>query len=506
MILKRKEENKDFAREFSEAPGLVGRAVSLTVSGESANIFLKFWKGVMGLMNTMETERMIDLKNLFFRVLKRWRLLLVLLVLGLLLGAAFKFVQGRIGAKSSPEAEKAYEDQVKEYEIQKANCEWAVKDARDSLEAYQDYLDHSVLSKLDPYNIPTTEARLIISASAVDESSPNAPSVLTNGIRYILYNLDSALKSTDCFAKLSGLTGTEERFLRELITFTPATASNTLDITVYYSDLETAQKILDALLDYADDASKDLKLEGIASYKVAAIKSYSGMSVSSTVNTAKTNLSKNLTTLKTNLTTAETALKALVSPKASGRGASLRDMMKFALLFGAAFFLLGIVLVALKVLFPYKVLSSEDAEHSFRLPVFTTYGSISAKHNTRFDKWIRRHLEGKTSGLDTDAHSAILKVASEAALQDTDVLFLVGTEDDGAMDKILESLKKTLSGKEVKLTKGVLSDPSLLGTIPGGSSALLLEKLEKSTYAGIVSELNYLKGRDVSVKGLVLFE
>ena len=71
---------------------------------------------------------------------------------------------------------------------------------------------------------------------------------------------------------------------------------------------------------------------------------------------------------------------------------------------------------------------------------------------------------------------------------------------------IRESLEKAFSGKEVKLTKGVLSDPGLLGTVPGGSSVLLLEKLEKSTYAGIVSELNYLKGRDVSVKGLVLFE
>ena len=115
-------------------------------------------------MNTMETERTVNLRNLFFRVLKRWRLLLVLLVLGLLLGAAFKYVQGRLGAKSSPEAEKEYEAQVKEYEVQKANCEWAVKDARESLDAYQNYLDQSVLARLDPYNVPTAEARLIVSA------------------------------------------------------------------------------------------------------------------------------------------------------------------------------------------------------------------------------------------------------------------------------------------------------------------------------------------------------
>ena len=79
-------------------------------------------------------------------------------------------------------------------------------------------------------------------------------------------------------------------------------------------------------------------------------------------------------------------------------------------------------------------------------------------------------------------------------------------EREKTIEQAARSLEKAFSGKEVKLTKGVLSDPGLLGTVPGGSSVLLLEKLEKSTYAGIVSELNYLKGRDVAVKGLVLFE
>ena len=355
--------------------------------------------------------------------------------------------------------------------------------------------------------MPTAEARLIVSASAVDETSTNASSILSNGIRYILYHLDGSLRSSDCFSKLSALSGTEERFLRELVTFIPASSSNTLDITVYYSDQDTAQRIMGALLDYSDEASKGLKPEGIASYKVDTVTSYSGTTVSNTISNAKTSISKNLATLKSNLSAAETALAALSYPKAAGRsGASLSDMLKYALLFGAVFFLLGVVLVALKILFPYKLLSAEDAEQGFRLPVFATYGSIRAKHHTRFDKWIRRHLEGKTSGLGTDAHSEIVRVASEAALQNADVLFLIGTEDDSAMDEIRESLEKVFSGKEVKLTKGVLSDPGLLGTVPGGSSVLLLEKLEKSTYAGIVSELNYLKGRDVAIKGLVLFE
>ena len=45
-------------------------------------------------MNTVETERSIDLRILFFRILKKWRILLLFAVLGLVLGAAFRYIKG----------------------------------------------------------------------------------------------------------------------------------------------------------------------------------------------------------------------------------------------------------------------------------------------------------------------------------------------------------------------------------------------------------------------------
>ena len=450
-------------------------------------------------MNTMETERTIDLRILFFRVLKRWRLLLLFLVLGVLLGAAFGFLQVRKAAKNSSKA-------VQEYNAKKAECDQAVKEARDALEDYEVYLNGTLISQLDPNSVPTSESRLFVSAVATDESSPNASAIVSNGIRYILFDIDSSLESTECFSKISELTGTEDRFLRELITITTNSSSGIIDIVVNYTNLETSEAIQKLIVDYAMEVSKDLKPEGIASYKVEVFKGYSGMAVNSTINTTKSNFPKNLATLKTNLATAESARDALSAPKSYGRKAKLIEIMKYGVLFGAALFLLGAVLIALKLLFPRKILSAGDAELRFRLPVFADYGSLTARHHTRFDRWILRHLEGKTFDLDTDGHSEAVRVASENALQNAEALVLVSTSEDDGPDQIAESLKKALPDLRIEAVKGALKDPALFETLKEGAPAMIVEKLEKARYYAIVTELGFAKSRGAEVKGAIFYE
>ena len=462
-------------------------------------------------MNTVETERTVDLRILFFRILKRWRLLLLILLLGLLAGAAFKYIRGSKTAVTSSNDSHISNAKdaaaVRNYEIQKADCERALQDAHAVLDNYYVYLQDSPLSEMDPYNVPYANARLVISAVASDESSAAAPTVVNNGIRYILYTISGRLESAELYQRLSDLTGKEDRHLRELIFFTPNASNGNLEIGVNYTSLEMAERILDEILDYADLVSKDIEQDGIASYKVEAFKGFSGMTVSSTINNLKTNQSKNLATLKTNLSNAETALSSLPSSGVYYKSpAKVKELLKYALLFGAAFFLLGIVLVALKLLFPHKILSAGDAERSFALPVFGDYGSLNAKHNTRFDKWIRRHLEGKTFNLDTDGHSEVIRVASEASLENVETLYLLSTGKDEALEKITESLRKSLSGLKIETLKGVLEDPAVFEKLKEGSAALIVEKLEKTAYSAVVSEPNYGGSRDAEVKGCILYE
>ncbi len=483
-------------------------------------------------MNTTETERSIDLRILFFRVLKRWRLLIIFLILGLIAGAVFKYIRGgkttetvirTVPEVREPLTEEEYLAAVEAYEIQKADYEAAVQTAEAALYAYQPYADGSIIARIDPYNVSYAYARVVVSAAPLEPDSPNASTVLSNGIRYILYTLSSRLENGGLFDTLSQMTDTESRFLREVISFSVSSSAGSLEISVNHYDPETARKLLDRILEYLDRNKEGVTADGIdpESIRIETFRGYSGPVVSSAMNTAKNTITKTLNTLTDNLAAAKKALDGLLPPekdkvvkKAStetvevshARRAGKREILKYSILFGAAFLVAGLLLIALKLLFPYKLLSKEDAELSTRLPVYANYGSIAAKHKTRFDKWILKHLEGKTFGLDTDGHSGIVKVASEAALQGTETLYLVSTAEDASIDQIADSLQKTLSGVQIETLAGLLSDPGLLGEMEKGAAAFVVEKLEKVPHSGIVQEMDYLRNRGASVKGMIVYE
>lgn len=480
-------------------------------------------------MNTADTERTVELRVLFFRILKRWRFLLLFLLLGLIAGAVFKYVRGgtktetvteSVPALKVPMTEEEYARAVSDYERNKAQYEDAVQIAQADYDTYMAYWDGSILAKIDPYNAPSANARLVVSAAVSDETAPNAPDVLSNGMRYIIYTLDSRLKDPEVYEKISQLTGQEVRYLQEVIKYS-ASSGDSLIITVYYTDTETAEKILDLILREAETASKDIRPEGIASYTVEAFMGFIGVTVSPDLRSSYNSLSQSRVTMRTTLDKAKAQLSALVYPEAYKtvkaesavskdvtvrRRARIREIAQYSILFGAVFFLIGAVLAALRVLFPYKILSSSDMEQCTGLPVFADYGSLTPKHKTRFDKWILKKLEGKTSGLDTDGHSGVVRVASEKMLQGSGELTLLSTSEEEAVETIAESLRKALPDVKIGVLKGVLNDPEKFGGIADDASVFLLEKLEKSTRSGIVSEMNYLKNRGADVKGCIVFE
>lgn len=483
-------------------------------------------------MNTTETERSIDLRILFFRVLKRWRLLLLFLVLGLIAGAVFKYIRGGkttetvtvdVPAVTTPMTDEELQAAMEDYSAKKAECEAAVLNAQNALDAYLPYASGSIISKIDPYNVSYAYARLVVSAAPLEPDSPNASTVLSNGIRYILYTLSSRLENGDLYDILSQMTGTEGRFLREVISLSVSSSAASLEVSVNHYDPATAEQLLNKVLEYADKNKNGITADGIDpdSIRIEAFRGYSGSIVSSSLNTSKNNITKTLNTLTDNLAAAQKALDELVEPdgqkivkKATQetkeishpRRAGKKEILKYGLLFGAAFLVAGFILIMLKLLFPYRLLSKEDAELSTRLPVYANYGSLTAKHKTRFDKWILRHLEGRTFGLDTDGHSGVVKVASESALQGAEALYLVSSASDPAVDQIAESLQKSISGVEIKTLTGLLSDPGLLGEMEKGSAAFVVEKLEKTPHSGVVQEMDYLRNRGASVKGMIVYE
>lgn len=120
----------------------------------------------MDSMNTQNAyEQEIDLKDLLFAVLRKWKLVVASAVIfAVLLGGAKGFLTYR--SYSDPEAvatrTETYETELKRYEDDKEICEREIKNITDDIANRQDYMENSVLMNMSPYDVGEAKADLFI--------------------------------------------------------------------------------------------------------------------------------------------------------------------------------------------------------------------------------------------------------------------------------------------------------------------------------------------------------
>ena len=126
-------------------------------------------------------EREIDLKDLFFHVLYRWRSIIIIALVGALLACAWQFFSiARVHmAGELTKEEKKYEIDQKNYEITLAALEDSVESYQKVIENQTAYLNNSLLLKLDPKDSLSAVKKYSVTA---DRSLIEA---LPDGCRYI---------------------------------------------------------------------------------------------------------------------------------------------------------------------------------------------------------------------------------------------------------------------------------------------------------------------------------
>ena len=211
---------------------------------------------IMDQNNTYEQE--IDLKDLMFAVLHKWKgILLVAIAFAILLGGvkAVMTYRNQNNEENILEAEENYEEELHAYETSKETLERELGNLQTDIENQQNYMEKSVLMNMSPYDIYEARADIFIKTDY-----EIMPGMVYQNVDYtdtILQTYQSVMTSVAFLSHIAESTGIDVQYLQELIKIergstvigSTSKLTNLLTVKVKNSSKKDAEDVLKKLLE-----------------------------------------------------------------------------------------------------------------------------------------------------------------------------------------------------------------------------------------------------------------
>lgn len=471
--------------------------------------------------------REIDLKDLIFANLRKWRIVLAsAVVLAVALGGAKAFTTYRSmqDVEIQTEAKDTYERELDSYTTAKATGEREIENINNDIQMQQTYMDESVLMNMSPYDVCEACADLFIKTDY-----QIMPGMVYQNADYtdsILQAYQSALTSVALQENVAQTVSLEPQYLKELVSVSRgsvadgnvlnSTANNTnnigytrftnlLTITVRYSDKEKAQEILNNILDNVT-AMQEQIAGTIGPHSVSIVNQTVGSTVDVDLAKQQKAARDQITDLQKSLSDKEAALKELKEPQAPSLGmrAVIKTGVKYAILGG----ILGVFAVAfcISALFVMsdKVYAAKDIRRRYGLDLLGTV-AVDGKKNGGIDAWLAR-LEGRKVCIDTEQNSALLAANMENYAGDRKKLLVTGLVEESQLKQVVEMVQKQLKGYELASGANMLECAETLKKLPECEGVVLVEQSGVSGYSEMTQEIEKIKSMDKAIVGCVVFE
>ena len=160
-------------------------------------------------MYTEDYEQEIDLKDLLFVLLYRWRILLLAAVIGAALLGGYKAVKGNAqNAKQTdlPQTE-SYQEELDNYEREKLVIETSIENLENSMDEQNHYLAEAPLMQINPYKEAFSSADILVEISDLRD----------RGMGSLLKAYEYGLENGDYIQKIAEMKDSQERYVRETI-------------------------------------------------------------------------------------------------------------------------------------------------------------------------------------------------------------------------------------------------------------------------------------------------
>ncbi|MBO5892544.1 MAG: hypothetical protein J6Q30_07545 [Oscillospiraceae bacterium] len=461
-------------------------------------------------MNYENKDRELNLKALCFCVARKWkRMLVVAVALALALGGyrGWKGMSAVTDPQVLAQQQAVYEENYAKYQAQVTALNTKISQVQEDIRNHGVYMEESVLMGIDYRNTWTVSVDLYIetqentSVSGAGEGYTKAD-VIADAYRNMMVSnrvLEKAGESVDI----------APQYLSELISiplpvYHEYQEGPLVTVLIRSGDAESAQKILDALLDCLDTIQTEIT-DTMGKHTLSTVNTGVTAMVDEELADLQEAAADRLLVYTNYLEEYRYALGLLSAPSMPvlSTGGAVKSAVKYAVVgfLGGAFLVAAVACVSFAI--GDKVYSAEELKSRFGV---TVLGKVSLNNKKRccIDRLLDR-LEDRGK---TEKQGALAVMGANVAnhCPENATLLVAGTAGEAGMEKIVEALTRALPGASV------ISGGSLLESLPAieglskCDAVLLVERCSLSRYSQIGAQLEAVDGINKKLLGCVVLE
>ena len=437
----------------------------------------------------------INLKDLFWSILCRWKALLAaLLIGGVLLGAfgAFREYRNISDAKGAADRQAAYEAALETYQLSKGQLEVDLKNLRAAQESQQHYQENALMLTMDQYNVSfiTASYTVELGPQVTEEEllkSMNYASAVLKRYQAVIMQID--LDKVIATPEQPELTAVNPAgSTRRLLEVSTDEIVSVLNLTIRADSEARAEKIYDAVKETI--SREEEALAGSAGPSVLTkISESRGADVDQEIGKVQTAFKTNVKTVADSIAETEKNLDALKAQ--TNTVPSVRSMIKKAVKYGVVGAAAGLLAAGFFLLLKYvlqdRLSSTEEAVRRYRLPVLGTIDE-SGKKKSKADRFLERRLGFNARG-SADAAADFAASNIRFQLKDGSRVLLVGSCGAEKLNTLKNQLASRLENVEIIAAGNVNEEAAALDVLRSEGAVVCVEEWMKTPHRDIRREL-----------------
>ena len=447
-----------------------------------------------------EYERVIDLRDLFFHLLYRWRSILVAALIGAILLGTYQFytLKQTHEAGKLTKAEKKWEIDLQEFRDSLRNARNNVKTYTNLIKEKNDYLNESVYMQLDAQNEWYAYKRYYIKVDqAVLDALPE--SVQEDPADRVISAYTATLMSGLDPEEMQALLGTGKReYIDELVSVGGDAASNTITVSVIGDTQENVVR----QLDYFDN-----RLNTVSAAKAQAVEAHTltlmdedvRSRIDGGLSAKQDEINKQILDWQEALKEQREILNDLEDKEEPKKPVGIKKFAAIGFIVGA--FLLAAI-YAVKYIMSGVLHSGSELSERYGLPVYGEFAKSRARRPGKgldklFEKWEFKHASSE----DTVVEEIVAMLRER---HNGKCVLLTGTVSGDKLNNLSQKLQSKLEGAVGLATEGdFLTNNAAIADASEADAVVMVEEKHASRLNSIEREAELLIMGSANVSGCI---